>query len=189
MRRLVLIPIVHSQEDMGSLGRKLRIDRIAKLRAQLHWNAVRRRIQRLQLNWAEVKVYQDGLPDTNPSIIEKILAEIHSPNYDVLRWLVAQGATLLGTEAPHLLQEEYRYLQAVFNAPDDATRQRARRVYSERADPLLAERDAYIARRIAETLPPDGIGLLFVGQAHYVARFFPSDVEVQTLQNVGSPPA
>lgn len=185
MRRLVLIPIVHSQEDMGSLGRMLRFDRSAKLGVELYWNAVRRRIQRLRLNWTEVKVYQDGLPDTDLSIIAKTLAEIHSPNYDVLRWLVAQGATLMGTEAPHLLQEEYRHLQAVFNAPDDATRERTRRVYSERADTLLAERDAYIARRIAETLPPDGIGLLFVGQAHHVTRFFPSDVDVQTLQIVG----
>ena len=60
----------------------------------------------LALDWPRVKVYQDGMPDTDPALVAKILAEVHSPNYELVRWLVAQGAELVGTEstALHILR-------------------------------------------------------------------------------------
>ena len=44
-----------------------------------------------------------------------------------------------------------------------------------------SEIDAYIARRIAETLPPGGVGLLFIGQAHSVVPHLPADIAVRQL--------
>ena len=180
-RVLVYIPIVHSQADMGSLGRALQADQVQARSVQTWWIEIQQQVRALELSWPGVKVYQDGLPDTNAELIRKILAEVQSPNYDLLRWLVSQGAELVGTESPALLMEEYLHLQAVLTPNDSSTRGDALRAYARRAGELLAERDAYIARRIADTLPPDRVGFLFVGQAHRVAKRLAADIAVRRL--------
>ena len=137
------------------------------------WNAPRRsgsisnaRLKALDLAWPGVKVYQDGLPDAAGEIILKIVTEVRSPNYERLRWLVDQGAEVVGTESVALIREEYERLQAVLKAKNAKARAIARRAYAERAEALLSERDRYIARRVAETLPQGGSGVLFIGEAH-----------------------
>ncbi|MBI4498946.1 MAG: hypothetical protein HY689_13725 [Chloroflexi bacterium] len=180
-RTLIVIPIIHSQEDMGSLGRRLPFDPARHRRADERWAAIQRWVRALGLDWTAVRVYQDGLPDTDQAIVRKILAEVQSPNYDLLRWLVAQGAELVGTESPALMKEEYDHLQAVLTAKDAVAQARARRRYAERAGALLAARDAYLARRIAATLPPGGLGLLFIGQAHQLAPQLPPDIDIRKL--------
>ena len=126
--------------------------------------------------WTEARIYQDGLPDTRPDIVERIVSDIDSPNYRLVRWLISRGAVALGTEDPVLLQEEYELVRA--SIADDAARQ----AYAARAAGLLAERDHYIAARIGATLPPGGAGVLFIGLHHAVARMLPGDVEVTSLR-------
>ena len=181
LRTLIYIPIVHSQEDMGSLGPRLPASHVYRGLAHAGWADIQRRVRSLRLDWPSVNVYQDGLPHAGPEIARKILAEVESPNYDLLRWLVAQGAALVGTESPTLMKEEYGHLQTVLTAADAAAKARARRIYAERAGALLAERDAYIARRIADTLPHGATGLLFIGRAHRVAEHLPADITVRDL--------
>jgi hypothetical protein len=183
-RTLISIPIAHSAEDMGSLGQRLPADRASRQRSHARWAETRRSVQALRLDWSMVRVFQDGLPDAGVDVIEKILAEVQSPNYEILRWLVAQGAELLGTESPALLREEYSLLQAVLMATDPVAKVKARRAFGERAASLLAARDAYIAQRIDQALPPDGVGILFIGQAHRVTDRLPADVEVKRLPPV-----
>lgn len=188
-RTLIYVPIIHSQGDMGSLGQHLPADLARHRVAQVHWVESQQRVRALGLDWPAVKVYQDGLPDAPREMLEEILANVLSPNYDLLRWLVAQGAELIGTESPALMKEEYDLLRAVLTARDATTRARARRVYAKRAAALLAERDDYIARRIAETLLPGESGLLFVGQAHRVAEHLPTDIAVHLLTQERTTPA
>ena len=97
--------------------------------------------------WQEVRVYQDGLPDTRADIVARIVADVDSPNYRLLRWLAGQEAMVVGTEDPVLLQEEYELLKA--SVTDEAARQ----AYAARAAGLLESRDRYIATRIGDTLP------------------------------------
>ena len=47
------------------------------------------------------------------------------------------------------------------------------------AQDLLTRRDAFMAKRIGETLPPGATGILFVGALHDVARFLPEDISVE----------
>ncbi|MCL4546057.1 MAG: hypothetical protein M1118_15950 [Chloroflexi bacterium] len=180
-RTLISVPVIHSQGDQGSLGSSVPAPVVQHPRPEAWWDEVQQQVRMLALDWLHVKVYQDGLPDVDPAIVRKILAEVASPNYQLLRWLIVQGAEAVGTESPDLLKEEYRLLQAVVTQDDPVAKLQARRRYAQRADAILIERDRYIARRIASTLPSASTGLLFIGQAHRVERELPPDIKVQQL--------
>jgi len=181
MRTLIIVPIVHSREDMGSLG----LDsapalREAARRGIAFWTAMREGIESLEQDWNGVKIYQDGLPDTVPELVEKIVGKAPGQNYELLRWLVERGATVLGTEDPELLVEEHRLLKAISDA-SGPPRARARAAYADRASALLSERDGYIARRIDATLADGETGVLFMGAAHQVEKKLPRDIVVRRL--------
>ncbi len=183
-RTLICIPIVHTEEDMGSLGPSVHVDAGHRRLKQTRWAQIHQQVQALALDWPKVKVYQDGLPDAAAELLNKTLAEAPGPTYDLLRWLVGKGAELVGTESPVLVKEEYQYLQAVLTATNAEARAVARHAYAERASTLLAERDAYIARRIAETLPPNGVGLVFIGLSHRLADHLPADIDTMELESL-----
>jgi hypothetical protein len=181
MRTLIIVPIVHSREDMGSLAPDSRrgVAEATRLGAAF-WSAIRERIESLDQDWKGVKVCQDGLPDTLPELVDKIVARAPGQNYALLRRLAGRGATVLGTEDPKLLMEEHTLLKAISDAsgPDRAT---ARAAYASRALALLDERDSYIARRIDSTLGEGQTGLFFVGAAHHVEKKLPRDTVVLQL--------
>ncbi len=82
------------------------------------------------------------------------------------------GATLLGTESPELLVSEYELAKAIVSP--DADRKKLEPVAAD----LLAKRDAFIARRINQTLGQDEFGILFVGLLHNVHRGLAPDIEL-----------
>ena len=162
---------------MGSLASV--IPRPADYGAQVgrYWDAVEADFRAMRRRWQEVRVYQDGLPDTRADIVARIVADVDSPNYRLLRWLASQEAMVIGTEDPILLQEEYELLKA--SVTDEAARQ----AYAARATGLLESRDRYIATRIGDTLPSAGTGVLFVGLQHQVTKILPPDIEVTSLRS------
>lgn len=182
-RLLFYVPIVHDRGDMGSFADRLPDPQGYSERSAKYWSALARGIKRLPLNWSTVKVYQDGLPDTDPRIVLKIIEEVQSPNYELLRWLMNQGAKVLGTESPALLKQEHHYLAAVFNAKDSAMEKRARSEYASQASGLLKARDQYVVGRINATLNPEEVGLLFIGKAHRVIRELPHDILVWRIED------
>ena len=149
-RSLIYVPVLHSPGDMGSLASV--IPRPADYGAQVgrYWDAVEADFRAMRRRWEEIRVYQDGLPDTRADIVARIVADVDSPNYRLLRWLAGQGAVVVGTEDPVLLQEEYELLKASVTDPA------ARQAYAARAAGLLESRDRYIATRIGDTLPSAG---------------------------------
>jgi hypothetical protein len=175
-RTLIYVPVLHSPADMGSLASNLSPS--AHYRAQVgrYWERIAAELRGMRRMWRGVRVYQDGLPDASADIVARVVAEVDSPNYRLLRWLVSQGAVVVGTEDPVLLQEEYELLKA--SVADEA----ARRVYAARAAQLLEGRDRYIAARIAATLPAGGTGILFIGLQHRAARALPQDIAVRSLR-------
>jgi hypothetical protein len=179
MRTLIIVPIVHSREDMGSLAPdSVRGVDEATRRGAAFWSSMRKRVESLNQDWNGVKVYQDGLPDTLPELVDKIVTKAPGQNYELLRWLAEQGATVLGTEDPKLLMEERTLLKAINDASGPA-KARTKATYARRAPALLDERDGYIARRIDATLGDGQTGILFIGAAHQVEKQLPPDMTVR----------
>lgn len=181
MRRLIYIPIIHQEVDLGSLSDELQKAYIAqyglkKWRQHLRtvdalWQQIRERIFNLGLDFRRVKLYQDGLPAAgDPLEIIRTLADRGSQNHQLLLDLVAAGGQVVGTEDPNLLLEEYHQLKNGL-----------RRGQHQSQDRLMRDRDKYIARQIDETLHEGEIGMLFMGAMHKVDELLPEDMEVSYL--------
>lgn len=179
MRTLIIVPIVHGREDMGSLtpDSPQGLDETTH-RGVAFWSAMRERTESLGHDWTNVNVYQDGLPDTAPELVDRIVGKAPGENYELVRWLIQRGATVLGTEDPKLLVEEHTLLKAIEDTSGVA-KARARAAYANRAPALLDERDGYIARRIDATLGDGQTGILLVGAAHHVEQHLPPDVTAE----------
>ena len=190
-RQLILVSILHCPADMGTMAEDLEAAYIERL-GRRHWDeflallvnfwqTVRADLERLGLDYYRVDLYQDGLPvcGRERQIIEKA-ATLGSENHQLLLELMARGATLMGTEDPQLLLEEYRNVKtALKDGPGDRTAQQARHAscYKE----TLSKRDAYIGRRVGDSLQPGRTGLLFLGMMHHVESFLPADIVLRRL--------
>lgn len=180
-RLLIKIPILHTKEDMGSLGHRLVAQGGYHTQANDYWRKIASKVKNLPYDLSKSKVYQDGLPDTQPELVERIVGEVESQNYELLRWLKDQGATIVGTESPDLIEEEYEHLKAIFEVTNEEEKLEARKRYQERAETLLSARDAYIAQKIDITLKKGELGILFLGAAHKIDRFLPKTLVVKEL--------
>jgi hypothetical protein len=188
-RRLIWIPIIHSQSDLGSVGdffRQLYVQRTSHEDWDRHiqtvddaWEHIRRAIDRMDLNYGAVRVYQDGLPQCGHELdIVKDLAVSGSRNHEILLDLVARGATIVGTESPALLLEEYELVQQLLMrlAADDANGLMGQ--HQELSALVLERRDRFIAGRVDQTLKAGEVGLIFLGLLHTLERFLPPDIEM-----------
>jgi hypothetical protein len=189
-RLLWWIPIVHTQEDMGQLKgpvEKAFVQRFGKQRWDAHrrtvtglWREIRQLIEGAPLRFDRVRLYQDGLPVCgHEQQIVRELASQGSANHQLLVDLIDRGATLIGTESPPLLLEEYELNRVILT---DEIRRRSHRTQSKdvqrQARDLLEKRDQFIAARIDQTLLPDEHGLLFLGMLHSIERNLPADIEL-----------
>lgn len=195
MRLLIQVPIIHSQQDLGSLSERVKHEYVRQhglAKWEQHqqaiasfWSGIQQSIRELigalSLPYAKVRLYQDGLPDAGPVIeIVREVARQGSMNHQLLLELAESGATLMGTESPSLLIEEYKSYRAADSLGSvPMTAQHASN--SGRAHQLLAERDRYIAGRINSTLLADEVGILFLGAAHSVKKFLDPDIELKNL--------
>ena len=203
MRRLIYVPIVHSEVDFGSLTHDLRkryIDRfgLSGWRQRIRgvdalWQEIRTKVMALEIDFHKLKVYQDGLPVCGKELeIVEDLARQGSKNYQLLVELAERGAMIMGTEDAQLLVEEYLRLRDGLEG-DGETRDRVsppagapacagtadRRAGS--VEDTLSCRDLYIAKRIRETLGEGELGLLFIGLLHRVDEKLNQDMEVTYL--------
>lgn len=195
-RRVLLhIPIVHTGADMGRLAEPFGQAAAARLgdsvwqqhlaEVQRLWDATEHAVLDLDLDYGALSLYQDGLPlcGREDALVDE-LAAAGSRNHQLLQRLRNLGATLVGTESPELLVEEYALARQVLEAgPGTAAQADAQRAL---AASLLERRDRFIAQRIAETLAPGGTGLLFIGALHDLAPWLPADVGVN--YPIGRPP-
>ncbi|AJY39805.1 hypothetical protein I6G56_32150 [Burkholderia humptydooensis] len=193
-RALIYIPILHTGIDMGQIAPLLTDAAQTKSGAtssqrraidiEHMWDGIEEAIPRLELDLKTLRIYQDGLPVCGRELeIVDDLAKAGSRNHRLLQSLSRQGATLVGTEAPELLVEEYELAWRLLNAAS-ADGQRIDANYRIASD-LLERRDRFIARRIDETLPAGGTGMLFIGALHRVAPLLPPDLAVS--YPLGSP--
>lgn len=193
MRKLILIRIVHTPADMGSVKGSLEMEGVAKIgkqrweenqrKIEKFWNEVEKEIDVLDLDYSKVRIYQDGLPcggELGLKIVNET-ANNGSRNYQIVKKLIERGATIEATESPELLRKEYEYIKAFANAQTEEEKADARRRYDEVKDQLMEERDAFIAKAIDATLKEGETGILFIGAFHNVIPKLPKDIEVRTL--------
>jgi len=93
-RRLIIIPIVHTRADFGSLGSKVPADQQYETMATQYWRAGSEYVQKLPGDFSKLKVYQDGLPNVPPELVTYVIDRAKPVNYDILRWLRKQGRIL-----------------------------------------------------------------------------------------------
>lgn len=188
MRTLIVIPIIHTAQDMGSLLGKIRREYVTRYGHEKWtehlksiddvWVGIRQMITALALPYASVRLYQDGLPvcGKEADIVRDVAAQ-GSKNHQLLLDLMEQGARLMGTEDPRLLLEEYQFHQGASGCW--SLGHNSQREYQSQR--LLVERDQFIAQRIRGTLLAGEIGLLFMGLTHSVEKHLDADILVRHL--------
>ena len=105
------------------------------------------------------------------------LAQAGSRNHRIIAELAKEGATIMGTESGELLIEEYQRVKQLL-AQSGAAAKAGPTV--EEGAALIEKRDRFMAQRIARTLQPGEIGILFIGMLHAVERYLAKDIRVIT---------
>jgi hypothetical protein len=184
-RHLIWIPIIHTPEDLGKLRASVR-DRYIGHQGTAGWNAhvravgefwreVRWRVERLDVPPSKLRLYQDALPICGfEERIVRELAQTGGANHRLLAALMAKGASLTGTESPHLLVEEYELNRQALSGQTVEN-------LTEKSRALLEARDRFIAERIARTLQPGETGLIFLGMAHSLENLLPHDMTLERI--------
>lgn len=185
-RKLIYLPIVHNMADMGALRESVKEASVRKIGRQ-SWKRKQNLIEKL---WDDtesvlgelcdrmdkIRVYQDGLPISgNEENIVRDLAASGSRNHQLVLRLVKDGATLMGTESPDLLLEEYEIAKRRLSAVPRAD---ARRRESFESTSLLQRRDKFIAERINDTLKEGEVGIIFLGMLHAPEPWLAEDIRV-----------
>lgn len=193
MRTLIIQQIVHTPADMGSMKDALVEQGKAKLgeveweenqkRITEFWDRVDEALDKLEVDWNKVRIYQDGMPvggDAAAKMVE-IVAGQGSRNYQIIKKAIEKGAVVEETESKELLLEEYGYVKKFASAPTDAEKIEALKSYKEAKDELLKKRDAFIAERVDQSLKQGETGILFIGAHHRVQENLPKDIKVEEL--------
>lgn len=193
MRRLLYVPIIHDQADMGSLGEALARQSVVlagESRWRLHERSVRQFWDSVEaflrtLDARRLKAYQDGLA-AGGQVGRRIVQEAASRgsrNYQAVLNLLERGAVLCKTEDAQLLLQEHHDLRAALNEESVRENQSNHERQPPPWDRLLAQRDAFIAHAIAETLQEGEIGVLFLGAHHHATSGLPEDIVVVALKD------
>lgn len=195
MRQLYIIPIIHSRHDLGTLElpiREMKSQLLANSTLEhnqkvldLFWQELKSGMESWSIDYANAFLFQDALPYTGhpDKLIEhRIVEEMASKgsaNHQLLKWLIDQGAQLMGTESTELLIKEYEAVKK--SLAEGSYREISARDDSGQADSaeaLLAARDQFIAQRITESLHDGQLGILFIGLQHRVQDYLPNDLTV-----------
>jgi hypothetical protein len=195
MRTLVYVPVIHSSADLGSIAKEVARRGVADLGQDLwekhrrtvegFWNVVSDYFDSMDVNG--VKIYQDGMVAEN-EVGKKIVedtAKAGSKNYQLILRLLERGAILMKTEDFKLVKKEYDRLRAITEAKSTAQKIVAFIKYKLIKAILLNKRDAFIARRIDQTLKADEKAILFIGAFHDIMKRLPKSIQIKEIKDAG----
>jgi hypothetical protein len=193
MRRLIYIPIIHTDPDLGRLAEGIEEQAekvVGSDNWQKHKQVVRRYWQKIANYWEGkkvlgMKIFQDGLA-ANGEIGKKIVKELAdkgSVNHQIVKKLLEKKAELVKTEDPELLKEEYFLTRELIKRRLFLGSLLAFFRYKWRKNKLLQERDAYIIKQIDKSLQEGETGVCFLGAYHKVLTSLPKDILVITLKD------
>jgi len=201
MKRLLYIPIVHNQSDMGSLGNTLSKEGGGKYGSAVwqdhieqvdqSWYKIETEITNriIKISPEKIKIYQDGLPvvDEMGIKIVKDAAEKGSINYSIIDNLLTRGAKLEIAENKDYLLTEYYLLADIAKDETPENTLKAYLLYQEGSKKLLEQRDTYIANQINLTLQDGEVGIAFFGAAHSITNKLDKDIDVDIIQMFTDP--
>ncbi len=180
---LYYVPIIHSIADYGTLAPAIRGAFVrqagevafADLQKDIneYWKIAEEKIEKMISDVAGFIIYHDGFPVGNR---EKILALFgfmcrdhpESPNFQLIKKLIAKGAVLEGTEDMSLVVEQLQLYQRAVKAVTVGEQKKILADQEARSREITSLRDEFIAQRISDTLPESGKGILFIGRDHDV---------------------
>jgi len=193
VRKLLYVPIIHMEPDLGSEATAID-SKSASLFGEERWakhkESVAKFWERIADYFATVdtsalKIYQDGLP-ADGALGRKIVEEAAkrgSKNHQIILSLMDRGAEITKTEDPSLLQEEYEYITGLTRSRSISEKTIASARYKLRKNQLTRERDKFVAKTIDETLKEGETGVLFLGSYHNIFPYLPKDIVVKQLKN------
>jgi hypothetical protein len=194
MRKLFLVPIIHTPADMGTIGAPLSDASAAILGKALwdehqktvsrFWNSVSRFFISLQID--NIKIYQDVLVAAGEDGLKIVNEGVRqgSENYEIIFGLLRKGAILIKTEDIALVQREYSYIKKLTSAKSTRERETAALRYKLAQRKLLEDRDNFIARTIESTLKEGETGVLFIGAYHDVLSRLPADIQIVQVKEI-----
>jgi hypothetical protein len=193
MRTLVYVPVIHSSADLGSIAKEVAKRGVADLGQDL-WEKHRRTVEGFwnvvsdyfdSMDVKGVKIYQDGMvaEDEVGKKIAEDTAKAGSKNYQLVLRLLERGAILMKTEDFKLVKKEYDRLRAITEAKSTAQKIVAFIKYKLIKAILLNKRDAFIARRIDQTLKVDEKAILFIGAFHDIIKRLPKSIQIKEIKD------
>ncbi len=196
MRRLLYVPVIHSEADLGGLGPTVAREANALLtgeRRALHRTTMEQFWRRAEdflvsLGPRVLTVYQDGLTvdgSAGRRVVEEA-AKRGSENYSLVLKLIEAGARLQKTEDAMLLLQERENILRLLEPKLSATGPRGAEEYRLQRDRLMEMRDRFIADVVSTTLGRGETGVLFIGAYHNVAEHLANDICVEAIRDPGS---
>lgn len=193
MRTLIYVPVIHTSADLGSMAKDISKRGIRDLGEEIwtkhrktvegFWDAISRYFDSLDVKG--MKVYQDGMVgegEVGRKIVEDT-AKAGSKNYQLVAKLLERGAVLIKTEDFELVKQEYDRLLAITQAGSIIRKIIAFIKYKLVKSILLNKRDAFIAKRIDETLRAGEKGILFIGAFHKIKNRLPENIQVREIKD------
>jgi len=193
MRTLIYVPVIHTSADLGSMAKDISKRGIRDLGEEIwtkhrktvegFWGTISDYFDSIDVNG--MKIYQDGMvaEDEVGKQIAEDTAKAGSKNYQLILKLLERGAVLMKTEDFKLVKQEYDRLLAITQAKSITRKIIAFVKYKLVKAILLNKRDAFIAKRIDETLGPDEKGILFIGAFHKIKKRLPKTIQVKEIKN------
>jgi hypothetical protein len=192
MRKLLYIPMIHTDPDLGSAAVSLNrrsVDICGRARWLRHkeivagyWDMIRAHFS--EMDGHGLVIYQDGLMadgDLGRRIIEEGAGR-GSPNHQIVLDLIQRGAIIRKTEDVELLKREFdRILQLA--GGDPGAEESIGLQHRTEGIRLLAERDRFIAKTINQTLKEEETGVLFIGAFHNVIAELEDDIDISEVKN------
>lgn len=193
MRTLIYVPVIHTSADLGSMAKDISKRGIRDLGEEV-WTKHRKTVEGFwdaisdyfdSIDVKDMKIYQDGLvgeDEVGKKIVEDT-AKAGSKNYQLVSRLLERGAVLMKTEDFKLVKQEYDRLLAITQAKSIIRKIITFIKYKLVKALLLNKRDAFIAKRIDETLGPDEKGILFIGAFHKIKKRLPENIQVKEIKD------
>ncbi|MBM3156354.1 MAG: hypothetical protein FJ004_03610 [Chloroflexi bacterium] len=163
-RKLFFIPLVFSPRQLE--GELLQM-------VFRYWDQVESQLTGLELKLGSVKkVYHELVPSGGDEG-SKIIEELNSTSYEVVRSRLERGAQLEGLEDTDLLTESMDWTRCLaMGLQNEKVFSKVYEFYTQAQN----KRNEHIAKRIDETLKEGECGVLLMREGHHVQ--FPPDIEV-----------
>jgi len=193
MRKLFLVPLIHSRADLGKTGEILaRIRKKAdKEKSILHdkmmktfWSDIEHYMDGIDKK--KIVIYQDGLV-ADGELGAKIIrqgASLGSRNFRLVSDLMEQGATIRKTENISIVKQEHTLLMNIFEPGPLIKKALAYMKYLFKKKNLLKLRDKFMAGKINTTLKKDEIGILFIGLLHDAHTYLEKDIQIVEVKSL-----